>query len=511
MIQRTAQAVRPDRRTAYLRIDHLYMVLALVTFGVFTSLVPLPPLDFWWHLRVGQLIAQTGSVPRTNLFAWSLPATSPFVYGAWLGEWLFYIIYRGGGLQLVVFTRTLLALASFGIVGLIAQRRSGSWRLASLAVGLAEAMTLNNLPVRTQNWSWLIFALFLLILTQYARGAWGRRSLWALPPLMIIWANTHGAFILGLVLVALFTTGETLRTLSRGAGRLPWQKVAQLPLIGVITALATLITPQGTGIFRYVAKLVTDPSIQQLVSEWQSPTPHGLANQTFFISILLLLVALATARQRPTPTDLLLVCAFTWLAWTGMRNVVWYGMVVMPVLAQALSVPQPVTAMSRRQRSASAVNSLLCGLMLLPLIWVQPWFVRNVPLGRGYNAQVLPPPSPPLMSTQTPAPDVMQYLHQHPGSKLFNEMGYGSYLIWALPETAVFIDPRIELYPLAQWEDYLHISKGEHAVELLSKYGANRVLLSRAGQPNLSQALGVAADWKREYQNNASELWQKQP
>ena len=42
-------------------------------------------------------------------------------------------------------------------------------------------------------------------------------------------------------------------------------------------------------------------------------------------------------------------------------------------------------------------------------------------------------------------------------------MGYGSYLIWALyPDHKVFIDARVELYPLDVWEDYIAINQGQN-------------------------------------------------
>ena len=80
-------------------------------------------------------------------------------------------------------------------------------------------------------------------------------------------------------------------------------------------------------------------------------------------------------------------------------------------------------------------------------------------------------------------------MRENPGGKIFNEMGYGSYLIWALPEQEVFIDPRVELYPFEQWQDYVHITNGTRYNELLEKYGADRLLIDTDLQPELALAL----------------------
>ena len=82
-------------------------------------------------------------------------------------------------------------------------------------------------------------------------------------------------------------------------------------------------------------------------------------------------------------------------------------------------------------------------------------------------------------------------------------MGYGSYLIWALPEQKVFIDPRVELYPFEQWQDYIRISRGTRYNELLTKYGADRILLNSALQKELAIQLHNDPLWLLEYKTIA--------
>ena len=69
-----------------LRIDSLWFLGALAGFGILISLAPQPPHDFWWHLKIGEIIHSTQAIPATNLFGWTLPAQAPYLYGAWLAE-----------------------------------------------------------------------------------------------------------------------------------------------------------------------------------------------------------------------------------------------------------------------------------------------------------------------------------------------------------------------------------------------------------------------------------------
>jgi hypothetical protein len=138
-------------RTLRLPIDLLWLAVVLAAFGVLVSLVPLPPNDFWWHLKIGTLILDERRIPATNMFGWTLPPDAPFTYGAWLGEALLALLYRAGGLSLPTFARNLLALVAFALIGWEARRRGGSGRLAALALTLAAGMSLNNLVLRPRS------------------------------------------------------------------------------------------------------------------------------------------------------------------------------------------------------------------------------------------------------------------------------------------------------------------------------------------------------------------------
>jgi hypothetical protein len=503
------------RRLPAIRLEHLWALLALAVVGVFVALVPTTPNDFWWHLKVGQIIAREG-LPDTNMFAWTLPPDAPFIYQSWLGEWLFYAIYALGGLPLVVFARNMLGLATFALVAVDAQRRSGSWRLAAPVLLLAAAMTLNNLTTRTQNWSWIPCALTALLLGLYADGRLRPRVLIALPAIMLFWVNVHGAFVVGLLLVAAYTAGETLRRLLRQPRALGWERLRPLYLAAGATLLATLANPLGPGIFGYVRKLLGDAAIQELINEWQPPTPRTLAGGAFYLALLALLAAFAFARRRPSISDVLLACGLGWMAFGSGRHVVWFGIVVMPILAQSLAVPRaPLIGRSNRtpgRVAATGANAVLALGLVGVVLLVQPWFKAVLPLPAPYQALFAAVPGAPgLFSRDTPVA-AAEHLRAAPcAGRLFNELGYGSYLDWALyPQAEVFIDPRIELYPYALWQDYISITQGRDLPALLDqKYAVACVLLDRGHQPGLAAALAAAPGWQRSFGDGQSEVWRR--
>ncbi|NJO84710.1 MAG: hypothetical protein HC828_19380, partial [Blastochloris sp.] len=468
------------------------------------------PNDFWWHLKAGELIATSG-LPTTNIFAWSLPADTPYVYQSWLAEWLFYVLYQLGGLPLVIFARNVLATGAIALVAYEAHRRSGSWWLAGSGALLLIWMIINNLTTRTQNWSWIPFMLLFILLSRYADKTLGPRWLAAVPLLLLFWVNAHGAFSIGLLMIGAFVAGETLRGLLRQPDAPGWQRLRWLYLAAFGALLATFLNPLGPGVYTYVYDLLTDAPSQQLVNEWQPPSPRDLAGMGFFVSVILLLFAVALGRRRPALTDMLLVGGYLWMAFSGVRYVVWFGFVAMPVLAQVLTAPPAERAQTRFRKPATiyTTNLLLAAGFVLLLLVVQPWFKPLLPLPAEYRALFADVPGAPVQfSADTPVGATEHLLEQPCAGHLFNEMGFGSYLIWALyPQGQVFIDPRVELYPLAQWEDYRTLSRGEDVMRLFEQYQIQCVLLGTDEQPTLAAAMASLPDWTRTYQDEQSEVW----
>jgi hypothetical protein len=515
----------PDHssRIPVIRLEHLWITFALSIIAIFISMVPTTPHDFWWHLKIGEIIAtQPGGIPTTNMFAWSLPADSPYVYQSWLGEWLLYAVYALGGHPLVIFARNLLGLVAFALVAFEARRRSGSWRLAAGVVLLAAAMSINNVTTRTQTWSWVPFALTLYICGAYTAGNLRPRWLALLPLIMAAWVNLHGAFVMGLLVVGAYTVGETIRRLLRQPHALPWQRIRMLAITLGATLIATFANPRGIGIYAYLQDLLSDTASQTFVNEWQSPTPRTLAGMFFYLSILVIIVGFALARQRPSITDLLLVCGLAWQAFLGMRYVIWFGMAAMPIVAQCFGKPRTILAatsttpptrrISGRERGGGTLpNIAVVVVLVLATVGFQPWFKPLLPLPQPYQELFAPIADAPLMySSETPVA-AAEHLRTTPcEGRIFNEMGYGSYLNWTLyPAQQVFVDPRVELYPLQVWQDYLSITKGIRAEALLQAYGVACVVLDTQLQPDLAAVLATSSAWQRTYDDRRSEVWRQ--
>lgn len=500
--------IQSERQKASgISLDILWFLVILAGCLFIVSLIPLPPNDFWWHLKIGEYIYNHHAIPTTNMFAWTLPANQPFFYAAWLAELLFYIIYQLGSIKLLIAIRTLLFGITLCVLGAETHRRSNSWRISALVIAILSLMSINNLIVRTQIWSWLPFVITYIVLKRYTEKKISAWWLLLCPLSMVFWVNVHGSFILGLVLVGAFFVGEIISKLLKQQNSMSWRQIGILGGTAIITGLAVLLNPRFLGIINYTIKLLTDPSSQQLIEEWQSPTPQGVANIIFYASILIFMIILAYSNYRLRPSEIILVTGFLWLAWSGMRYVIWFGLILLPILAHLIK-DLPIK-MPKLVPQKNWLNLAIAILLFCPVIAVQPWFVEKLPLPETYWQQVQRgSPAGPLLDTSTPVA-AAEYLKSHPGGLLFNEMGYGSYLIWDIPDQGVFVDPRVELYPYDQWMDYIDIINGRNYDEILSRYGVDRILLDKKLQPELARLLVKDKLWQLEYDDPYSQIWVK--
>src|SRR4051794_18425382 len=114
----TAHAPGIDRREfagvrrLNLTIDHLWLAAPVFVLLCNSLMFRLPVLDFWWHLKMGELIAATRSIPHVDQFSFTA-AGRPFVVQNWLADVIYYGTYRLGGFPLIVLLTSMLAVSGF--------------------------------------------------------------------------------------------------------------------------------------------------------------------------------------------------------------------------------------------------------------------------------------------------------------------------------------------------------------------------------------------------------------
>jgi len=534
-------------------VAHLWPLTVLLGIFAFLNTHPIRPHDFWWHMAVGREILATGHIPTVDTFSFTAAGTPYPSYAAfWLPEVVLYGLYTLGGPALVVFVHSLTVTTAYGLTLALAWRISGSPRIAAAATLFAAALGINDWNVRPQAFTFFLAPLFLWAIHEIRRSAGvslqtcirGPNLRWlAVFPLgMAFWANCHGSFPLGLLIVGLWVADEVWGAVrggegGRGSAR-PLPRIAAAASALALAAAASLLNPRGPGALSYLAGMSVHPVIQGMVPEWAPPTFSTLTGALFLTGLLATAALLALSPLRPEPLELLLFLAFGALGLRTVRGAIWFGLALAPVWAAHLSAvfgtslrsvpdherPFVVSHEAKRSGVPKAQNgtplrsvpdyergykrdlpaTLLAVLLTAGALVTLPWFKERLPL---------PPAKAGLISAETPVAATEFLLRERLPGPLFHAMPFGSYLVWAAqPEYPVFVDSRIELYPVEVWLDYLHISAaGCGWEERLARYGVRTLMLSPQEQPALVAAARASPRWRQVYEDTAAILFVRQP
>ncbi|MHB1134250.1 MAG: hypothetical protein ACYC4L_17920 [Chloroflexota bacterium] len=494
---------RHARRLPALTLGHVWALGALAVTLLTCQRGYISLSDFWWHLRTGQIIAATGQIPTVD--AYSFTALGHYYpYHEWLGELYLYAVYRLGGIELNLFVNAVLLTAATGVVLALAWRQSRDLRLASLCTMLAMFVALANRDVRPQVWGILFFALTHWLLSGYRLRP--TRAIWLLPLLAVLWVNTHGSVVMGVVAALAVACCEVVKVALRGGVWTPMGRrdAGRLSLAAGLMLPALLLNPWGAGFLQFGLDVATNPVNQALVAEWQAPTFRNPQSVPFFLLLLAGAAAFALSRRACDPVDVVLWLGFAVAALASGRNTVWFALVAAPLLAGQLGALLDQWRPQSRQAAPTgagaptgmrlAANYTLAGLLLGAVVLTTPWLKPALPLPADWRALVEP---------TTPVAAVPWVKANLAGERLFHPDQYGTYLIWA--GQPVFVDGRTELYPLAVWQDYLLISRADDWETRLAHYQVRHALLAKDQngglQASLLSALSRSPDWRVAYED----------
>src|SRR5688572_13628562 len=159
-------SIVPKQKTSILRFDGRLLILFFMLLIFASAARPITDPDFWWHLRTGQYILETSSIPYSDIFS-TVRFGSEWVTHEWLSEVLMYWIFQlsdyGG---LIAFFGLIIA-ASFWITYRRCETRAPNPYIAGLVLMLGAAATIPTWGVRPQMFSMLFAAIFLFVLDKY--------------------------------------------------------------------------------------------------------------------------------------------------------------------------------------------------------------------------------------------------------------------------------------------------------------------------------------------------------
>jgi hypothetical protein len=308
----------------------------------FISIQPQVSTDFWLQVKIGELIALNHSVPDTLLFPFTQAQHAPFHAHEWLPSILFYVLTQSMSEDALGPVLGVLGLLLFGVMVALAFQRSRGCMPVALMLGLLAMVTENCRHIlRPEMLSLILLGVYFLALDSFRQH---NRHTAAITSLLVVvlWANTHGSYLLAPLISAIFAAGIWLDRRRTGN----WTGLAtpiHFVWLTLGTLLCSLLNVDGLDSWRFVVEFtlgVHHPSgfaARDFVTEWLPPTDPRLRNlPTLWIGLGCLVpttALLLRGWRKLSSVDSLLFAMFIVLALNAIRFFVYIGIASLLVLA----------------------------------------------------------------------------------------------------------------------------------------------------------------------------------
>lgn len=482
--ERTTTAVR---FSFWRRIFSFPVMLAavLMVLAVLTVRNRFSDPDMWWHLRTGQVIWNTHTIPRTDLFSWTTHHHA-WIPHEWLSQVVIYGAYRLGGYRgLMLFLCIAVSLLLIGGY-LLCVLYSRNAKVALVGALVVWFFATSGMAIRPQLIGYLLLIVELIVI--HLGSTCSPRWFYWLPPLFAVWVNCHGSFFLGyaiagVLLVCSFFSFETAAIRS-----LPWAAHVRRSYILALTlsAAAMFLNPVGLKLILYPLDMMfRQPLNVGQVQEWQpllATTPRGAGLLVILLAVAVILIYL---RRQLELHEIVLLTIATWFALSHQRMAFVFGILAAPVVSRLLSPYWDRYEAAHDLPAANAFMVIAATAIAIAAFPRQSFLLEQVQKNNPAGAA--------------------DYVRTHAlTGHMLNEWTAGGYLVWALPDHPDFIDGRGDIFEetgvLADYSRWALLQSDPRG--LLEKYHIDFCLLT-SGSP-MSHVLPLLPGWKAVYSDDRS-------
>lgn len=480
------------------------LTTAIVLIAVFAMAVRVPTSpDMWWHLRCGEIQWRTGSVIREDIFSHTARGT-PWVDQSWLPQLAMYGLYVLGGFSALAVVVALLVASTFALVLLCMPAEPKYAYFGRALVVLWAAISTGRVWVtRPHITTFVLTAAWVYLLDRHRRRTpHSVGVLWWLPPLTVLWANCHGGYIIGFVLLSIQVGGIVGTALYRRQFAGLWREVRPLLITAALCVPAVLINPQGIRLALFPFQALGSSAQQNLISEWSSPDFHAIDMLPFLGLLIAAWSALTYTGRRVTGIDWLRLTFFTALSLRSGRYIGLTAVVISPLLFKhGASVWASLSAnwgWRPSARPASRGAPLLNWSILLLVL-----------IATGVKSSLAVNPETIARAHRALFPErAVEYMLAHDlPPTLFNDYGWGGYLIWRLhPDVPVFIDGRADPFGDELIRAYQRtVAARREWEDVLDAYDVHTALIG--ADSSLASAMHRCETWQVLYEDDKAAIF----
>lgn len=500
------------------RIAVFVLTLLLILFVALRYAEPIGDGDLFWHMEYARQMLDRGTLVVSSLpYSWT-PTSNAMNYCAWISELILYGLWRTTGLAGIFALRYAIVAFVLGLVWLFARGRKISTTplglgLIAMLVGLIYSGTLP----KAEMFSLACFTSVVFVYCRFRAADLAIRTtalqLYIIPAIVLLWVNSHGAFILVSPLLTAIGIGEFGLFAAGAAERLPHSAMLHMLLAWMLCGAAVTLTPYGLA---YPVELFNEYALGAVArpdGRWNTAMrsifdPNvGRELIVWLVGMTVLVTGLIAWAWRRAGTALL-----RWLP-LGLASLPYIPLYVaylrsthfLPIMVAffALAMGGLLAERTPRRAGSSVTASKLAGAAFagaLSIYGTCDAYFRPSEVGWvGFG-----------ISTLNPVAEAEFLARQNLGPDIYNVFDSGGYLIWRLyPRYLVETDSRS--FPYLSWfEDQYAFTSGTLFEPFLQKYPADVAVIDLAKQ-DMWRNFVKTRDWRLVYYGPTAAIFVRAP
>ncbi|MGB9697452.1 MAG: hypothetical protein ACP5P3_07780 [Ignavibacteria bacterium] len=415
--------------------DNILLLLFILLLIVFSTFKVFQDDDIFWHLATGRYIVENKSIPSTDIFSY-IESDTKWIPFEWGWDVATFAIYNLGGYVALSLFRTLLIIATFGLLLMTMKKLELSTGLIYSSLLLVAIALLPRMSIRPHLFSYLGYAFLIYIITVVRTDENKFRLLYSIPFIFLVWANVHMSVMLSLVVVVLFAVFYYRKEKNN---KTPNQnKIKTILIILIATAIAMIVNPHHINTYIYAYEHSSMDMLQN-INEWRSPfaSDRGIYNIIYFLFLALSVYSVYKLLKKRDYFPALVIVLTAANSFRAVRFTAEFLLLSVVFIVIAY---EPIFRKVFSEKQLGIINGGLTIIIVLLLYfsYTNELYSKVIKsnfreTGFGINEKFFP----------VKMFDFIRKTRiEQIGSNPFNSLNIGGYFIWNFPERKNFIDSR---------------------------------------------------------------------
>jgi hypothetical protein len=409
------------------------VLLGICLFFIFLPETNLTNSDIGRHLKNGEIIIKTFSVPKTNLYSYTYPEFL-FYNHHWLSGVIFYFVNKISGFKGLAIFISLITFLTFFIFYNSVKEESSNWLLLVIFILVVPIICVRK-EIRPEIFSYFFTSIYFYCLYRFVNKG-EKNILFFLPLIQLFWVNIHIYFFIGLLLI-LFAILEKIYSFLATKNRKLLYKIKSLSFIFLLCIVSSIFNPYGIKGFLFPFNIFKNYgyTVFENQSVWfiDRVVKNYLPNLNYKILLTILIISWGIkinsvfTKKISLPIFNILCSLFTLLiSLFAIRNFAIFGYFCIPIL-----VSNFVQTKIFKKNFLMVLISVLTFYAIYktnPYIWKINVYNFGLKTNNHLAAQF--------------------FINNNLKGPILNNYDIGGYLIYFLyPKEKVFVDNRPEAYP----------------------------------------------------------------